>query len=218
MTLPLNGCTWRTKGINGWRIQTSRKAQLTLKKTFPLGAAFLIAAAFVTAQAIIEVAMGRPLICTCGTIRLWVGDVLSPENSQQLTDWYTYTHVIHGFGFYLLLWIVAPHSSFALRFALAVGLEASWEIIENTPIVIDRYRQIALAQGYVGDNVINSVVDALAGAAGFFLARLLPVWATILITLALELFVGFMIHDNLTLNILQLIYPNNIISHWQLGN
>ena len=162
--------------------------------------------------------MGRPLICTCGTVRLWVGEVFSSENSQQLTDWYTYTHLIHGFGFYLLLWILAPRTSLALRFALAIGLEASWEIIENTPFVIERYRQIALAQGYVGDSVINSVTDTLTGAAGFFLAGLLPVWVTILVALVLELFVGFMIHDNLTLNVIQLIYPNDFISHWQLGD
>ena len=182
-----------------------------------LGHCLLMAAGVVVLQALVLHAMGQPLICTCGTIKLWHGIVSSPENSQQLTDWYSYTHVIHGFGFYLLLWLMVPRASFGLRFALAVGLEASWEIIENTPLVIDRYRHLALAQGYFGDSVINSVGDTLAGAFGFVLARILPVWSTVTLAIAMELFVGFMIHDNLTLNIIQLVHPNGIISHWQAG-
>jgi hypothetical protein len=133
-----------------------------------------------------------------------------------LADWYTYTHIIHGFGLYLLLWLIAPRTSFALRLALAAGLEATWEVVENTPFVIDRYRQQALAQGYIGDSIINSVSDTLAGALGFSLARIMPVWSTIALAIALELFVGFMIHDNLTLNVIQLIHPNSVISHWQM--
>lgn len=182
----------------------------------PLGIYLLIAAGFVLTQALVLLAMGQPPICTCGTVKLWVGQVSGPENSQQLTDWYTYTHVIHGIGFYLLLWLIAPRMPIGLRFALAVGLEAGWEMIENTPFIIDRYRQSALAQGYIGDSVVNSVVDTLAGAAGFALARLLPAWSTVALVIALELFVGFMIHDNLTLNIIQLVYPSAAISHWQM--
>lgn len=177
----------------------------------------IIAATFVGCQAIVLYLMGQPPICTCGTIKLWVGDVLGPENSQQLTDWYTYTHIIHGFGFYFLLWLVAPRASFGLRFAVAVGLEASWEMIENTPFVIDRYRLSALAQGYSGDSIANSVVDTLAGAFGVVLARLLPVWSSVSFVIAIELFVGYMIRDNLTLNIIQLIHPSQAISHWQTG-
>ena len=181
------------------------------------GTCLLVGAALVAMQALVLIAMGQPLICTCGTIRLWTGIVSGPENSQQLTDWYTYTHIAHGFGFYLLLWLVAPRTSIGFRFVLAVGLEASWEIIENTPFIIDRYRQSALAQGYVGDSVVNSVVDTLAGVLGFVLARILPVWSTVVVMVAMELFVGFMIHDNLTLNIIQLIHPTAAISHWQAG-
>ena len=177
----------------------------------------LIAVGLIAAQALLVYAQGHPLICTCGTIRLWVGDVSSAENSQQLTDWYTYTHILHGFLFYSILWLVAPRASFALRLVLAIGLETSWEIIENTRFIIDRYRQSALAQGYFGDSVVNSVSDTIAAVFGFVLARMLPVWPTVVLALAIELFVGFMIHDNLTLNIIQLIYPNDLISHWQAG-
>jgi hypothetical protein len=180
-----------------------------------VGTCLLVGGALIALQALVLFAMGQPPICTCGTIKLWNGLVSSPENSQQLTDWYTYTHVIHGFGLYFLLWLIAPRMPIGLRFVLAVGLEAGWEIIENTPFIIDRYRQSALAQGYVGDSIVNSVFDTLAGAFGFALARLLPVWSTVVLMIALELFVGFMIHDNLTLNIIQLIHPSVAISDWQ---
>jgi hypothetical protein len=184
----------------------------------PVRTWLLTAAGVVVLQVAVLSAMGQPPICTCGHVSLWHGNVLSAENSQHLTDWYTFSHVIHGFGFYLLLWVIAPRMSIGLRFALALGLEAGWEIVENTPFIIDRYRQGALARGYVGDSVINSVGDTLAMALGFFLARVLPVWVTVALTLAMELFVGFMIRDNLTLNIIQLLSPSEAISKWQAGN
>lgn len=186
-------------------------------KRVPPGAYLLIGGGLVAIQVIALLAMGHPLICTCGTIKLWMGTVSSPENSQQLTDWYTFSHVIHGFILYLLLWLTAPRMPFGLRLVLATGLEAGWEIIENTPIVMERYRQLALAQGYFGDSVINSVVDTLAAVGGFVLARKLPVWATLALALAMELFVGYMIHDNLVLNVIQLIHPSAAISRWQAG-
>jgi hypothetical protein len=148
---------------------------------------------------------------------LWHGSPSGPETSQHVADWYTYTHIIHGFGLYLLLWLLAPRASFGLRLALAIGLEAGWEVIENTPFVMDRYRDLALAHGYFGDSVINSVADTLAAAFGFVLARLLPVWSIVAIAIAMELFAGYMIHDNLTLNIIQLVYPSEAISRWQAG-
>jgi hypothetical protein len=162
-------------------------------------------------------AMGLPLICKCGAVALWHGNPSGPETSQHLTDWYTYTHIIHGFVFYLLLWLVVPRLPFALRFAFAIGLESAWEAIENTPFVMDRYRQSALARGYFGDSVVNSLFDTFATAAGFFLARLLPVWQSILLIVAIEMVLGYIIRDNLTLNIIQLIYPNELISNWQSG-
>jgi hypothetical protein len=175
----------------------------------------LIVAALVVVQAAVLAAMGQPLTCTCGTVRLWTGVVNGPENSQQLSDWYSLSHIVHGLGFYFLLWLVIPRAPVMLRFLLAVGLEAGWEIIENTPFVIDRYRQQALAQGYSGDSVINSVSDTLMMIAGFAFARAAPVWASV--ALALEAFSGVMIRDNLTLNVIQLIYPSETISRWQAG-
>jgi hypothetical protein len=181
----------------------------------PLGTLLLVTVGLVVLQALVLLAFGQPLICTCGSIKLWTGAVSGPENSQQLTDWYTYTHIVHGLGLYFLLWLIAPRMPIGVRFLLAAGLEVSWEIIENTPFIIDRYRQSALAQGYVGDSVLNSVTDTLAGVSGFVLASLLPAWSTVALMVAMELFVGYMIHDNLTLNIIQLIHPSAAISQWQ---
>jgi hypothetical protein len=187
-----------------------------LKRT-PGAIVLLIAVAFVALQAAALLAMGHPAICTCGRIDLWHGNPAGPETSQHLTDWYTYTHVVHGFAFYLLLWLAAPRMPFVWRLVIAVGLEAGWEVIENTPLIMDRYRQSALARGYFGDSVVNSVVDTLAAALGFALARVLPVWASVAIVAAMELFAAIMIRDNLILNIIQLIHPSEVISRWQIG-
>jgi hypothetical protein len=143
--------------------------------------------------------------------------VTSSENSQHIADWYTPTHLTHGIIFYLLVWLMLPKAPILVRFALALGIEASWEIFENTPFVIEHYRQQALAQGYVGDSVINSIFDSVAAAAGFLLASRLPALVTILLVLAIELVLLAAIRDNLTLNILQLVYPSEIIAKWQAG-
>jgi len=192
----------------------------TVRQSFeraPFGMALLTAAALLALQAIVLIVMGQPPICTCGTVKLWVGTVSGPENSQQLTDWYSFSHVIHGVGLYLLLWLIAPRTPVALRFAIAVGLEAGWEIFENTPFIIARYRQQALANGYFGDSAINSVCDTVFAMVGFAFARRAPVWASVVLVIALEAFVGIMIRDNLTLNIIQLIHPSAAISRWQAG-
>ena len=172
----------------------------------------MIAVAILVVQAAALLAMGQPPICTCGTVKLWHGVIASAENSQHVTDWYTVTHLIHGFIFYLLVWLLFPKAPAALRFALAVGIEAGWEVIENSPLIIERYRQSALAQGYAGDSVINSVSDTIAMAAGYLLARLLPAWTIVLLAFGLELFLGVMIRDNLTLNIIQLVHPSAALS------
>jgi hypothetical protein len=160
---------------------------------------------------------GQPLVCECGYIKLWEGAVLGTGNSQHLTDWYTFSHIIHGFLFYALFALLFPRIPFWWRLVLAVGLEVTWEIIENTPWVIDAYRQQALAQGYVGDSIINSVSDVCAAIVGFFVAYKLPVVATIIIAIALELFVGYSIRDNLTLNIIGFIHQFDFITAWQMA-
>jgi Protein of unknown function (DUF2585) len=160
---------------------------------------------------------GQPTICACGYVKLWEGVVLSSGNSQHLTDWYTFSHIIHGFIFYLLLWLAFPRMNIWQRLALAIGIEVAWEIVENTPWLIDHYRQQALAQGYTGDSIINSVSDSLAMIFGFVLASRLPVWATVSLAVFLEAWVGYSIRDNLTLNILNFIHPFDFITRWQSG-
>jgi hypothetical protein len=177
----------------------------------------LAGAGLIALQVLVLLAMGQPLICECGYVKLWHGVVSSPETSQHLVDWYTYSHVIHGVGFYLMLWLVMPGAPVGLRLAIALGLEAGWEIFENTPFIINRYRQSALAQGYFGDSIVNSLSDTLATGLGFVLARLLAVWATAALVIAAEALSAWMIRDNLVLNIVQLIFASDVISHWQIG-
>jgi hypothetical protein len=183
---------------------------MTRTLRWPLGIPILLAL-----QIAVLLAMGRTAICTCGTIRLWEGHPLSPETSQQLFDWYTFSHVVHGFLFYGLLHLALPRLSFLQRLLIAMGIEIGWEILENTPFVIEAYRQQALAAGYVGDSTLNSVFDTFSMMTGFAIARVIPVWLSVVVVLFLEVFAAYAIHDNLTLNVLNFIHPVEAITKWQ---
>ena len=186
-------------------------------KELPLRSWVIFGAALVALQALTLFLFGQPGICECGYVKIWEGVVLGPGNSQHLTDWYTFSHIIHGFLFYLGLWFFFPQMSVAMRFLLAVGLEVGWEILENTPWLIEHYRQQALAQGYIGDSIINSVMDTLAMILGFLMAWRLPIFVTVGTGIVLELFVGYSIHDNLTLNIIGFFHQFEFINTWQSG-
>lgn len=185
--------------------------------------AVLATAAIIAAILGILLLMGRPAICTCGTVKLWHGIVQSSENSQHIADWYSFSHVIHGLLFYFFAWLLwvrwqwfggAPE-----RWALpiAVAFEGFWEILENSPIIINRYREATISLGYTGDSIVNSLSDIGWMVVGFLLAGRLPVWASVVLALAFELFTLAMIRDNLTLNILMIVWPIDAVRDWQAG-
>ena len=183
---------------------------LGIDRKWALAAVILIAA-----TAAILPWMGRLPICECGSVKFWHGNPSSAENSQHLSDWYSFSHVIHGFLFYGLFWLVGRRWPLGLRLAAALLVESGWEILENTEFIIDRYRETTISLDYYGDSVINSVFDILFMVAGFFAAARLPVVATIILAVAFELFTGWMIRDNLALNILMLLWPLEAVREWQ---
>lgn len=174
---------------------------------------FLAALLIVAATAAILLLMGRNPLCTCGSVALW-GPV-GPTQSQMLLDWYSASHIVHGILFYAGLWLVARRWPVETRFLVALVIEAAWEVVENTPLVIDRYREATAALGYTGDSVLNSLADIAMMALGFLAARRLPLWATVALLLLLELVPLAIIRDNLTLNVVMLLTPVEAIKLWQ---
>src|SRR5215813_1775834 len=174
---------------------------LTRRQWLCLAAAVVI----VCVAGLVEYAMGRAPICKCGYVKFWHGVVNSSENSQHIADWYTFTHIIHGIGFYVLLWLVARRLPPDIRFLIAVLIEAGWEILENTPFIINRYRAATISLDYYGDSIINSMSDIVAMMIGYWIARRAPVWATVALVVVIEVVLAIVIRDNLTLNILMLV-------------
>ena len=183
---------------------------MTIRTRATLGALLILLVALA-----ILLAMGRPPICACGEIDLW-GSV-GPRQSQMLADWYSPSHLVHGVLFYGLLHLAARRWPVERRFLVALFVEAAWEVIENTPAVIDRYRESTIALGYVGDSIVNNMSDIAMMAIGFLAARRLPLWASMVVVLVLELIPLLVIRDNLFLNVWTLLSPNAAVQAWQSG-
>ena len=159
---------------------------------------------------------GRIAMCECGTIKLWSGSLMT-ENSQHISDWYTLSHIIHGFLFYWLFTVIAPKAPLGLRLAAAVGIEAVWELVENSNFIIERYRANTSSVDYFGDSIVNSVSDTVAALIGFLLAAKLPTKITVALALFFEVLALIIIRDNLTLNVIMLLHPFEFIKQWQSG-
>jgi hypothetical protein len=178
----------------------------------------LASVGIVALAALILASMGRVWWCKCGLLNLWSGEIASMHNSQHLMDPYTFTHILHGIGFYALLWaLLGKRTSRSFRFVLAIGFESFWEIVENTSMVIERYRETTISLGYYGDSIANSIADIAACALGFGLAIWLPVWGSIALFFGIEGFLLWWIRDSLLLNILMLLWPLESVRNWQGG-
>jgi uncharacterized protein DUF2585 len=173
------------------------------------------AAGILALTAIIELSIGRLPLGPDGKFGWWDGDIWSSENSQRVMDAYSFTHIVHGILFFALLWLVARRLPVGARFLIAMFLEAGWEILENSPLIIDRYREATIAQGYVGDSVLNSCCDVLMMAMGFLFASRMRTWVSVAAVIAMEVFCLLWVRDNLTLNVIMLLHPVEAIKTWQ---
>lgn len=184
---------------------------ITYKRALPWLVIFVVLAA--TAYQLRS--QGRLWWCSCDYLLLWSGDAWSSDNSQHLFDPYTFTHVLHGFVLCGLLALVVPRLPALWRLAIAISIEALWEVVENSEFVIRRYREETAALGYNGDTIVNSLGDVLACGLGFVLARRLGLCRTLALFVVTEVVLALWIRDNLSINVLMLIYPSDAIKDWQ---
>ena len=194
-------------------------------KLVPGRTAILVSLGITIVAVLILLAMGRPPICECGYVKLWHGLINDAGNSQHITDWYTPSHIIHGMIFYAVGWWIFVKRGWGGKEAaarwglpLAVFLEAAWEVLENTPMVIDRFRSVTANFGYSGDSVLNSFADIGWMAFGFWLALRLPVKWTVALAIIGEVVAGIVVRDGLTLNVIMLLFPIDAIAEWQAAS
>jgi hypothetical protein len=171
--------------------------------------------AVLSLTALVEGWLGRSPLGPDGKFGWWDGNIWSSENSQRVADAYSFSHIAHGILFFALLWLVARRLPVSYRLLIAVLLEAGWEVLENSPIIINRYREATIALGYVGDSVLNSCSDIAMMALGFWFASRMKIWVSVAVVLAMEIFCLLWVRDNLTLNVIMLIHPIDALKAWQ---
>jgi Protein of unknown function (DUF2585) len=159
---------------------------------------------------------GRLVACACGYFEVWTSDTCSANNSQQLFDPYSFTHLLHGFLFFWLIALLFTRLTTGWQLWVAVLLESAWEVFENTSFVINKYRTETAALGYQGDTVVNSLGDLACALVGFLIARQLGVRRSLILFLLVELVLIVWIHDSLLLQILMLVQPVEAIKLWQM--
>ena len=165
----------------------------------------------------VELAMGRSLLGPDGRFGFWEGNIWSAGCSQRIADPYTFSHIAHGILFYGGLWLVARRIPVRHRYLIAVMLEAGWELLENSPLIINRYRETTIALGYAGDSVLNSLSDVIMMSLGFLFAFRTRPWMSVALVIVMEAVCAVWVRDNLTLNIIMLVHPIAAIKAWQMG-
>ncbi len=176
----------------------------------------VLAALVLAVMAATLAAMGRAWWCAAGDTSLWSSEVWSRHNSQHLADPYTFTHVLHGLVFYAGVWLlVGGRAGVAARWWLGFAAEVAWEILENTDALIERYRGTTVSLDYFGDSIVNAIGDVLAYVVGYWIAGVVPVWASIAAFVLVDGMLALWIRDGLVLNALMLLYPSETIRAWQ---
>jgi len=178
--------------------------------------AYLLSFAIVAVAGVLEWLLGRSWWCKCGTFSPWSWDVWSTHNSQHLIDWYSFSHVQHGLVFYGILHLAAPKSALGFRLVVSTAIEAFWEVLENSPIIIDRYRAVTASLDYYGDSILNSVSDIGCCVFGFWIATRLSGRMSIALFVVIEIVMVWWIRDSLLLNVLMLTWPIEAIRQWQM--
>ena len=180
-----------------------------------------LCAALMLLTALIEAGMGRHFFSTSGKLLLWVNSTTSSETSQQFFDWYSVTHVLHGMIMYAVIRGLGSWRKGGLALGtvllMTVAIESAWEILENSSLVINRYREATIALGYTGDTILNSMMDIGCCALGCVMAWRIPAWLTVSLAVGSEIVLAILIRDNLTLNVLMLLWPVDAVKHWQMG-
>lgn len=160
---------------------------------------------------------GRSWLAPDNRLFFWYGEANGPGTSQHLLDPYSFTHFLHGVAFCWLIMLAGKKLSHLWQLACAVALEGGWEMLENSEVIIRRYREATIALGYNGDSIINSLSDIFVCSLGFIVAKKLGFRKSLALFVVVELFLLFWIRDNLILNVIMLIYPVEAIKAWQAG-